>query len=161
MQKISHMMECYQKQQEEKYGCVFCPGLNFSSEPTLLNHISIVHGEGHMSGPISGPMSSPMSGPGWSGPMSGSLSSPGWNGPMSGPDRSSPMSGPMSGLRNGPKNYECSLCGMAKNLTSENILIQHMVKAHEGKLRKKQWCFRCGEIYGGRSVMEKVKHIIG
>ena len=187
MQKISHMMDCYQKQQEEKYGCVFCPGLNFSSEPTLLNHISIVHGgEGHMSGPlsdpgwsgpkngsisgiisgpISGPMSNPISGPGWSGPLSGPMSGPGWNGPMSGPDWSGPMSGPgsgpMSGLRNGPKNYECSLCGMAKNLTSENILIQHMVKAHESKLRKKQWCFRCGEIYGQRSVIEKVKHIIG
>ena len=36
-----------------------------------------------------------------------------------------------------------------------------MVKAHEGKLRKKQSCFRCGEIYGERSVIEKVQHIIG
>ena len=111
LEKISHMMDCYQKQQEEKYGCVFCPGLNFSSELTLLDHISIVHGE----------------------------------------------EGPLSG----PKNYECSLCGAAKKFNSKNILIQHMVKAHEGKLRKKQSCFRCGEIYGERSVIEKVKHIIG
>ena len=128
LKKISHMMDCYQKQQEEKYGCVFCPGLNFSSELTLLDHISIVHGG---DGPLSGPLSGPMSEPGWSGPMSG------------------------------PKNYECSLCGAAKKFNSKNILIQHMVKAHEGKLRKKQSCFRCGEIYGERSVIEKVKHIIG
>merc|ERR1719483_1917711 len=109
-----------------------------------------------MNGPMSGPISSSMCGPGWSGSMSGPISGPDWSSPMSGPG----WSGPMSGLRNGPKNYECSLCGTAKNLTSENILIQHMVKAHEGKLRKKQWCFRCGEIYGERSVIEKVKHII-
>ena len=169
------MMDCYQKQQEEKYGCVFCPGLNFSSELILLDHISIVHKDGPLSGPLSnpdcsGPMSGPMSGPGWIGPMS----DPGWSGPMSGPYWSGPMSGPlsgpmngpglsgpMSGLRNGPKNYECSLCGGAKKFNSKNILIQHMVKAHEGKLRKKQSCFRCGEIYGERSVIEKVKHIIG
>ena len=222
------MMECYQKQQEEKYGCVFCPGLNFSSELTLLDHISIVHEERPMNGPLSGPkngpmvgpswigpinipgwsgpmsgpslggpksgpgcsgpmndpisgpgwsgpMNGPMSGPDWSGPMNGPMSSPGgsgpmsglgWSGPMSGPSWSGPMSspgwnGPMSGLRNGPKNYECSLCGGAKKFNSKNILIQHMVKAHEGKLRKKQSCFRCGEIYGERSVIEKVKHIIG
>ena len=177
-------MDCYQKQQEEKYGCVFCPGLNFSSELILLDHISIVHKDGPLSGPLSnpdwsgpmtGPMSGPMSGPGWSGPMSGPMSGPRWsapmsspslNGPMSGPDWSSPMSGPgwtgpMSGLRNGPKNFECSLCGAAKKFNSKNVLIQHMVKAHEGKLRKKQSCFRCGEIYGERSVIEKVKHIIG
>mgnify|MGYP001395894056 CR=1 FL=1 len=98
-----------------------------------------------------------MSSPGSNGPLSGPMSNPGWSGPMSGP-----MNGPgLSGLWGGPKNYECSLCGGAKKFNSKNILIQHMVKAHEGKLRKKQSCFRCGEIYGERSVIEKVKHIIG
>merc|ERR1712008_540019 len=126
---------------------------------------------GPMNGPMSGPdwsgsMNGPMSGPDWSGPMNGPMGGPDWSGPMNGPGWSGPksghMSGHMGGPKNGTKNYECSLCGMAKNLTSENILIQHMVKAHgqtQGKLRKKQ-CFRCGELYGEKSVIEKIKHII-
>ena len=81
LEKISHMMDCYRRQQEEKNGCVFCPELNFSSEPNLLNHISIVHGgEGPMSGPMSGPSCiGTMNVPVCNGPTSG----PGWNGLMS------------------------------------------------------------------------------
>ena len=69
------------------------------------------------------------------------------------------------GPRHGSKNqdcrkiYDCTLCGVLKNVTLHRLM-QHMVEFHQEELELKQQCSKCFEFYGKTSVYEKIKHIV-
>ena len=56
-------------------------------------------------------------------------------------------------------NYKCPVCKLVE-FKEKHLLIQHMVKDHQQELWQKQQCSKCYEIFGKKSVNEKIKHIV-
>ena len=57
-------------------------------------------------------------------------------------------------------NYKwCPVC-KAVEFPAKNLLIQHMVEDHQEELWQKQQCSKCFEIFGKKSVNEKIEHIL-
>ena len=69
--------------------------------------------------------------------------------------------GPKHGSENQDcrKIYNCTLCGVLKNVTLHRLM-QHMVEFHQEELELKQQCSKCFEFDGKTSVYEKIKHIV-
>ena len=69
--------------------------------------------------------------------------------------------GPKHGSENQDcrKIYDCTLCGVLKNVTLHRLM-QHTVEFHQKDLELKQQCSKCFEFYGKTSVYEKIKHIV-
>ena len=69
--------------------------------------------------------------------------------------------GPKHGSENQDcrKIYDCTLCGVLKNVTLHRLM-QHTVEFHQKDLELKQQCSKCFEFDGKTSVYEKIKHIV-
>ena len=69
--------------------------------------------------------------------------------------------GPKHGSENQDcrKIYDCTLCGVLKNVTLHRLM-QHMVEFHQKDLELKQQCSKCFEFDEKTSVYEKIKHIV-
>ena len=69
------------------------------------------------------------------------------------------------GPRNGSENqdcrkiYDCTLCGVVKNVTLHRLM-QHTVEFHQEELELKQQCSKCFAFFGETSVYAKMKHMI-
>ena len=57
------------------------------------------------------------------------------------------------------ENYKCSVCKLVE-FPAKILLIQHMFDDHQKELWQKQQCSKCYEIFGKKSVNEKIKHIV-
>ena len=57
------------------------------------------------------------------------------------------------------ENYKCSVCKLVE-FPAKNLLIRHMFDDHQKELWQKQQCSKCYEIFGKKSVNEKIKHIV-
>ena len=56
-------------------------------------------------------------------------------------------------------NYKCPVCKIVE-FKEKHLFIQHMVEDHQQELWQKQQCSKCYEIFGKKSVNEKIDHIV-